>query len=112
MARQYIRIKHKKSREILAEGPRGWGITPFEGNYYISGKYLKTDGFTHTAIPGFCPYKFFYIWMDFTINGELREASLGWKYVLPNPLFPFIWFRVGVPAHHPALSIEEYERDE
>jgi hypothetical protein len=28
-------------------------------------------------------------------------------YWLPNPLFPFIWYRVGVPADHPDLIIEK-----
>jgi hypothetical protein len=30
---------------LLAEGPLGWGITPFEGNLYIRKKYLLTDKF-------------------------------------------------------------------
>jgi len=30
-----IRITHNPSGEIIAEGPLGWGIMPFEGNYYI-----------------------------------------------------------------------------
>jgi len=36
----YVRIVHRPSGFLLAEGPLGWGITPFEGNYYISKKYL------------------------------------------------------------------------
>jgi hypothetical protein len=27
-------------------------------------------------------------------------------YWLPNPLLPFIWFRVALPGLHPALDIE------
>ncbi len=34
----------------------------------------------------------------------LAEGPVGW--VLPNPLLPFIWFRIAVPANDPALSIE------
>ena len=26
----------------------------------------------------------------------------------PNPLFPFIWFRVAFPRGHPEIDIEEY----
>lgn len=37
-----VRIKHKVSGLKLAEGPIGWRITPFEGNYYVRGKYLAT----------------------------------------------------------------------
>ena len=87
-----VRIKHRASGTVLADGPIGWGITPFEGNFYIRKKFLKTKGFKVNFIPGLCPYKFLYVWM----------------YWLPNPLFPFIWFRVGVPRHHPEIEIEEY----
>src|SRR6516164_3049853 len=36
---------------------------------------------------------------------QATERSLGWLYWLPNPLFPFIWYRVGLPGAHPALLI-------
>jgi hypothetical protein len=36
--------------------------------------------------------------------------NLGWKYWLPNPLLPFIWFRVAVPQAHPEISVERYEK--
>jgi hypothetical protein len=40
-------------------------------------------------------------------SGELiAEGPLGWLYWLPNPLFPFIWFRVAVPGNHPELHVE------
>jgi hypothetical protein len=26
------------------------------------------------------------------------------KYVVPNPLFPFIWFRVGIYGDHPEIE--------
>ena len=35
-----IRIKLRSSGEVIADGPLGWGITPFAGNFYISRKYL------------------------------------------------------------------------
>ena len=35
MSKKYIRIKHSASNTLIAEGPLGWGITPFEGNLYI-----------------------------------------------------------------------------
>jgi len=103
-----VRIKHRDSGTVLADGPVGWGITPFEGNFYIRKKYLKTAGFKVNFIPGLCPYKFLYVWMDLYPDEETRIRSLGWMYWLPNPLFPFIWFRVGVPKHHPEIEIEEY----
>ena len=34
---------------------------------------------------------------------------LGWKYVVPNPLLPFIAFRVAVPGTHPELLVEVSE---
>lgn len=100
-----IRISHLASGEVIAEGPSGWGITSFEGNYYIGRRYLKTDGFKTSYIPGLCIYKFLYVWMDYHWSGG-RSRNLGWLYWLPNPLFPFIWFRVAVPADHPDLQIE------
>ena len=93
---------------MIAEGPLGWGITPFEGNFYISKKYLKTDRFRANYIPGHCVYKFLYVWLDLHLDNGERVTSLGWKYWLPNPLLPFIWFRVAVPRSHPAIFVEEY----
>lgn len=55
--------------------------------------------------PGFCIYKFLYVWMDLILPGGQREGGLGWLYWLPNPLLPFIWYRVAVAASHPALQI-------
>jgi hypothetical protein len=100
-----VRITHRKTGTLIAEGPVGWGITPFEGNYYISRRYLRAR-FTPNYIPGLCVYKFLYTWMDLMLDSD-RERSLGWLYWFPNPLFPFIWFRVAVPQQHPALIVEE-----
>ncbi|MGD9923668.1 MAG: hypothetical protein AB7V13_19845 [Pseudorhodoplanes sp.] len=53
-----VRILHQRTGELIAEGPLGlFGITPFEGNYYIARRYLKTDRFATNWIPGLCPYK-------------------------------------------------------
>jgi len=100
-----IRVFHIPSGETIADGPRGWGITPFEGNLYIRRRYLRTDGFRVNYVPGLCIYKFLYVWLDFRWD-EGKSHNLGWLYWLPNPLFPFIWFRVAVPANHPELRIE------
>lgn len=104
-----VRVIHQDSGQILADGPLGWGITPFEGNLYIRRKHLQTDGFRVNFVPGLCIYKFLYVWLDFEPADGTRERNLGWKYWLPNPLFPFIWFRVAVPRDHPSLLIEEYD---
>jgi hypothetical protein len=102
-----IRIIHTPSGTLLADGPLGWGITPFEGNYYIRRKYLETDGFIQNFVPGICVYKFFYVGLDLRLEGQQPVRGLGWKYWLPNPLLPFIWFRVALPGRHPELLIEE-----
>jgi hypothetical protein len=102
-----IRVTHRPSGMLLAEGPIGWGITPFEGNLYIRRKFLQTDRLWPNGIPGFCVYKFLYVWLDLHTPAGLRVRNLGWMYWLPNPLLPFIWFRVGVPRHHPELRVEE-----
>jgi len=109
MKQKGIRITHTKSATLIAEGKRGWAITPFEGNYYIRSKELATDGFYTNFIPGLCIYKFLYVWLDFKTKDGTVIKNLGWKYWLPNPLFPFIWFRVGVSSNDPELTIEEFD---
>jgi uncharacterized protein (DUF427 family) len=103
-----VRIKHRESGTVLADGPLGWGITPFEGNYYIRKQHLKTDGFRPNYFPGLCIYKFLYVWMDLHLGAGKRIHNIAWMYWLPNPLFPFIWFRVALPRAHPEIEIEEY----
>jgi hypothetical protein len=39
--KQNVRISHLASGAILAEGPLGWSVTPFEGNYYVSKRCLN-----------------------------------------------------------------------
>jgi hypothetical protein len=104
-----IRVTHRPTGTLLAEGPKGWGITPFEGNLYIRRKHLRTAGFKPNFLPGFCPYKLLYTWMDLHLPGGEKVRGLGWLYWLPNPLLPFIWYRVGVLGLHPDLEIEELE---
>ena len=109
MNRKRIRIRHRSTGTLIADGPVGWGITPFEGNYYIGRKYLQTDRFSVNYIPGLCIYKFLYVWLDFRGPDGSLTKSLGWTYWLPNPLLPFIWFRTAVPGRHPEIDVEEYE---
>jgi uncharacterized protein (DUF427 family) len=85
-----IRIIHNKTGELLAEGFRGWDIISFEGNYYIKRKSIKTDKFKISFIPGFCFYKFFYVWLNYQIDDKRKDKWIGWMYFLPNPLFFFI----------------------
>ena len=103
-----VRIKHRESGTVLAEGPIGWGITPFEGSFYVRKKFLKTDKFRVNFLPGLCFYKFLYVWMDLQLAKGDRIRNLAWMYWLPNPLLPFIWFRVALPRSHPDIEIEEY----
>ena len=103
---QSIRIIHKRTGMLLAEGPLGWGITPFEGNFYVSRKYLRTDRLKPNFVPGLCPYKFLYVWLDLLLENGSKEKNLGWMYWLPNPLLPFIWFRVALPGTHSGLAFE------
>jgi len=101
-----IRITHSLSNQLLAEGPLGWGFTHFEGNYYIQQKYIKTSTLKINYLPGFCIYKFVYVWVDLCSDNKVISKNLGWKYILPNPLLPFIWFRVALPGYHSELNIE------
>jgi len=105
-SRKWVRISHRPTGALLAEGPIGWNLMPFEGNFYIRRKLLKTDGFRVNFIPGLCSYKFFYVWLDLVLSTGDRLRNLGWMYWLPNPIFPFIWFRVALPQRHPELEVE------
>jgi uncharacterized protein (DUF427 family) len=105
----HVRITHKASGTLLAEGPLGWGITPFEGNFYIRRKFLKTDRIRPNYVPGLCPYKFLYVWMDLHLDRGARIHNLAWMYWLPNPLLPFIWFRVALPRAHPEIDLQLIE---
>ncbi len=107
MARKQIRITHRPSGTVIAEGPLGWGITPFEGNYYIRRRYLRTHRFIPNYVPGLCPYKLLYVWLDLKLADGSRSKYLGWLYWLPNPFIPFIWFRVAVPGKHPELLVTQ-----
>ena len=102
-----MKIIDRETDELIAEGERGWAITPFEGNLYISGMALRTDGFKANYAPGLCYYKFLYMWLNFHRSDGRVDKFLGWRYWLPNPLFPFIWFRLAVSQNHPDLLVIE-----
>lgn len=102
---KHVEIVHRPSGECIAEGPVGWWLTPFEGNWYISRRHLCTDRFRWSGVPGLCVYKFVYVWLHFRPVGGPRSEFIAWRYVIPNPLFPFIWFRVAVPGSHPDLEV-------
>jgi len=80
-----IRIRHRSSGTLLAEGPKGWGITPFEGNLYIGRKHLRTDAFRPNYIPGLCIYKFLYVWLDLRLPGEASSSPSVWPCPAPTP---------------------------
>ncbi|HEY5410596.1 MAG TPA: hypothetical protein VIJ94_07705 [Caulobacteraceae bacterium] len=104
--KKWLRIIHEPSGNVIAEGPVGLGgLFPFEGNFYIHPRCLKTHGFRPNWIPGLCIYKFLYVWLDFHASDGSVERSLGWFYWLPNPLFFFIAFRTAVPMASPFLSV-------
>ena len=103
--KRFVLIVHRPTNTVLAEGPIGWGITPFEGNYYVRRKYLKAGVFTSSFVPGLCTYKFLYVWLNLALPSGAREKHIAWLYWLPNPLFPFIWYRVAFPGNHPNLDV-------
>jgi uncharacterized protein (DUF427 family) len=105
--RRKVQIRDRRTRIVLAEGQRGWDITPFEGNFYLRSCCVRKDLFRPNYIPGLCPYKGLYVWVDLVIPGQESIKNLAWLYWLPNPLFPFIWYRIAVPGQHPDLLIEE-----
>lgn len=102
-ARQ-VKIVYKPTGTVLAEGPIGWGVTRFEGNFYCQAKYINRGLFRVNYIPGICVYKFLYTWVDLVIEDKVVSKNLSWLYWLPNPLIPFIWFRIAIPGGHPELD--------
>jgi uncharacterized protein (DUF427 family) len=50
--------------------------------------------------------------MDLRLKSGERARNLAWMYWLPNPLLPFIWFRVAIAAHHPEIEIQESDLHE
>ncbi len=108
---RFVRIVHAESNTLVAEGPLGWSITPFEGNYYISRRHLRVR-FRPNFMPGLCIYKFLYIWMDLVLPSGEFVANAGWLYWLPNPLLPFIWYRIAIAGDDPTFRIESSRRRE
>ncbi|HEX7326278.1 MAG TPA: hypothetical protein VF292_13145 [Rhodanobacteraceae bacterium] len=106
MNKRYVQIRHQPTGAIIAAGPLGWGIMPFEGNYYIRRRYLREGHFRADYIPGVCVHKALYIGLNYIAPNQTVSAHLGWLYWLPNLLFPFIVFRVALPRDHPLLSVE------
>ncbi|GAC1578357.1 MAG: hypothetical protein NVS3B5_10950 [Sphingomicrobium sp.] len=47
-----------------------------------------------------------YVWLDLVSHDGARDAMLGWRYWLPNPLLFFIAFRVAVPGGASHIRIE------
>lgn len=109
MKTKTVRVTHKSTGALIAEGPIGWGITPFEGGLYVRRKYLRDGTFHTNFVPGLCPYKLLYTWMDYHPPSGGKVGSLGWLYWLPNPIFPFIWYRVAIPKHHPDITVSYEE---
>jgi len=70
------------------------GASHYLRETWVSKKYLRTNRFKSNFMPGICPYKLLYVWLDLILEDGEPEKNFGWLYWLPNPLFPFIWSRV------------------
>lgn len=111
MTLKCLRITHRPTKTVLADGPAGvWDIFEFDGGYYIPWRYVRATGaFRPNFLPGLCPYKGLYVGMNLRLTGGRGARNLGWLYWLPNPLLPFVWYRLVLPVGHPDLSVEERE---
>lgn len=99
------RILYRPSGALIAEGRPGWHLAPFDNSFYISSGNLREGRFETTAIPGVCPYKGLYLRLDYIAPDGSREVRLTWRYWIPNPLFPFIAWRIAIPQLHSAPEV-------
>lgn len=109
MTQRYVQIRHQPTGAVIAQGPLGWGITPFEGNYYIRRRYLREGHFRIDHVPGLCVYKGLYVGLNYVAPDRTVSKHLGWMYWLPNPLLPFIMYRVAIPGRDPLLAIDSVD---
>lgn len=109
MTQRYVQIRHHSTGAVIAQGPLGWGITPFEGNYYIRRQYLRDGHFRIDHVPGLCVYKGLYVGLNYIAPDRTVSKHLGWMYWLPNPLLPFIMYRVAIPGYDPLLVIDSVD---
>lgn len=79
-------------------------MTRFDGGIHIRRHHLVGEAFPLCIVPGLCVYKGIYLSLDYKPPGGSVERGLGWMYVVPNPLLPFIRYRVPVPSDHPELD--------
>jgi hypothetical protein len=105
--RRRLRIVHSASGTTVAEGTVGWNIVPFDGGWYIRRRCLRSGHFRPNYLPGLCPYKGIYVGLNYHLPDGTVERGLGWTYILPNPLLPFLWFRTALPRSDPSLVCME-----
>lgn len=61
-----MKVVHRASGTVLAEGPTGWGMIRFDGGVYIRRRHLVGGAFSLGIIPGLCVYKGLYLSLDYT----------------------------------------------
>ena len=101
----HSRIWHRPSGTLLVEGLKGWGITPFEGNYYIRKMYLKGDFFCRTLIPGLCPYKGIYHWLNLDLPDGQHEDNAGLALYHSKPIVPIYRLSPGASGKPPCIAV-------
>ncbi len=72
-----LKVVHRASGTVLAEGPTGWGMTRFDGGIYIRRRHLVGGTFSVGIVPGLCVYKGFYLSLDYTPPDGPVERALG-----------------------------------
>ena len=90
MSSKTVRIAHRPSGIVIAAGPLGWGITPFEGNYYIGRKSLRTDGF-HPKLHPRAP--------SVQVRLRLAEPAPARRWTLEQPRVAVLAAQPAVPVH-------------
>ncbi|MEO7065445.1 MAG: hypothetical protein ABI114_00920 [Rhodanobacter sp.] len=101
-----LRVTHRPSGSLLAEGPSGRGIALFEGNYYVRRKYLCITRRKEGSPPRPCVYSFLYAGLDLWLAGRAQTESTGKSRWLTHRLVPILAFRLAFPGDDPSIRFE------
>ncbi|TXM70712.1 hypothetical protein [Methylobacterium sp. WL120] len=72
-----MKVVHRGSGTVLAEGPSGWGMSRFGGGIHIRRRHLVGGTFSLGIVPGLCVYRGLYLSLDYMPPDGPIERGLG-----------------------------------